>query len=225
MRILVVEDEIRLAKTLQDILEHQQFLVGLAATGPDGLDEALSGIYDLMLLDWMLPGMDGGEVARQLRARGSDLPILMLTAKGELEDRVAGLNAGADYYLAKPFDTRELLACIRVLLRRGGESLQPEVLSRGDLTLNLSTCILSCRENQIRLTARELEMLRLLMVSFPGVVPKETLLTKLWGYESTAEDNHVEVYVSFLRKKLRHLGSHMEIHTLRCRGYHLEAGT
>lgn len=221
MRILVVEDEPRLADTLRDILESQQYLVDIAMDGITGLDDALSGIYDAMILDVMLPEMDGTRLARELRSNHSDLPILMLTAKAELTDRIHGLDCGADYYLTKPFDTQELLACLRALLRRKSE-VQPQALSCGDITLDLLCCALYCDQEQLRLSAREFEMMRLLMAAYPGVVPKETLLLKVWGYDSGAEDNHVEVYISFLRKKLRHLNSHMEIHTLRRVGYFLE---
>lgn len=221
MRILVVEDEPRLADTLRDILESQQYLVDIALDGVSGLDDALSGIYDAMILDVMLPGLDGTQVAHELRSNRSDLPILMLTAKAELTDRIHGLDCGADYYLTKPFATQELLACLRALLRRKNE-VQPQTLTCGDITLDLLCCTLSGHQESLRLSAKEFEIMRMLMTACPGVVSKETLLLKAWGYDSEAEDNHVEVYISFLRKKLRHLGSNMEIHTLRRVGYFLE---
>lgn len=221
MRILVVEDEPRLSDTLRDILESQQYLVDIALDGVSGLDDALSGIYDAMILDVMLPGLDGMQVARELRSNHSDLPILMLTARADLTDRIHGLDCGADYYLTKPFATQELLACLRALLRRKSE-VQPQTLSCGDITLDLLSCVLSSHQESLRLSAKEFEIMRMLMTACPGVVSKETLLLKAWGYDTEAEDNHVEVYISFLRKKLRHLGSCMEIHTLRRIGYFLE---
>lgn len=224
MRILVVEDEPRLAETIRDILESQQFLVDVALTGTEGLDNGLTGIYDAILLDIMLPKLDGITVTKRLRAASCTSPILMLTAKAGLNDRIQGLDSGADYYLTKPFHTQELLACLRVLLRRNRE-IQPQLLSCGDTTLDLSTCLLTRTAKSVRLSAREFELMRMLMANYPAVVSKETLLLKVWGYDSGAEDNNVEVYISFLRKKLRHIGSNLQISALRRIGYHLEQRT
>ena len=223
MRILVVEDEKRLARTIGDLLEANHYSVDLCYDGEAGLDNALSGIYDVMLLDVMLPKMDGFTVARTLRQEGSRLPILMLTARSELDDRVDGLDSGADYYLTKPFAAEELLACIRALIRKH-TGISDNTLTFGDLKLDLSSCVLSCAERSVRLSHKEFEIMGLLLTNGGQVVPKETLILKVWGYESDAEDNNVEVYISFLRKKLTHLKSAVTIRTMRMVGYFLEMG-
>ena len=177
-------------------------------------------IYDLVILDVMMPKMNGYQVAQQLRAKHITVPVLMLTAKSELMDRIEGLNAGADYYLTKPFDTRELMACINALLRRQGSQIN--VLTFGNTTLDLTACMLSCGENEIRLSAREFDVMRLLMQSGAANISKESLLVRVWGYDSNAVENHVEVYVGFLRKKLASIGSNIRIEAIRRLGYHLE---
>ena len=221
MRILVVEDEKRLARTIGDLLEAHNYTVDLCYDGESGLDNAMSAIYDAMILDVMLPKMDGFTVARKLRSAGSSLPILMLTARSEVEDRVTGLDSGADYYLTKPFASEELLACLRALTRKQGGALD-NVVSFGDLRLELSSCMLICGERSVRLSRKEFAIMGLLMANGDQVVAKDTLILKVWGYESDAEDNNVEVYISFLRKKLVHLKSSVVIRTLRMLGYHLE---
>lgn len=222
MRILIVEDEVRLAQTLRDLLEMHGDSADLCHDGESGLDNALSGIYDLMILDVMLPRMDGFTVLRQLRAAGASLPVLMLTARSELADRVAGLDGGADYYLTKPFEPRELLACVRALSRRQPELRSADTLEFGDLRLDKGSFSLSCAERSVRLSRKEFDMMELLIRSRDMVITKETLLVKIWGYESDAEDNNVEVYISFLRKKLEHLHSAVRIKTIRMVGYCLE---
>lgn len=164
--------------------------------------------------------MDGYEVARQVRAKRCNTPILMLTAKSGVEDRIQGLNAGADYYLTKPFDTRELLACINALLRRQGG--QVDELVFGNTALDLSSGMLVCGENSVRLSAREFDVMRFLLQSKDRNLSKEVLLARVWGYDSNAVDNHVEVYVGFLRKKLQSIGSNIRIAAIRRLGYHLE---
>ena len=221
MRILIVEDERRLAGTLHDILTGNNYLSDVSYDGESGLDNALSGIYDAVILDVMLPKMDGFEVVRAMRREGCSTPVLLLTARSAVSDKITGLDCGADYYLTKPFDTNELLACLRSLLRRQGE-VTGEELTFGDLTLNLSTCCISCGERDIRLSAREFELMQLLIRNGENNISKETLLIKVWGYDSEAEDNHVEVYISFLRKKLALIKSHVTIGTTRRIGYHLE---
>ena len=223
MRVLVVEDEIRLAATLQDLLEMNGCTADVCHDGEAGLDNALSGIYDVVLLDVMLPRIDGFTVLRRLRESGSAVPVLMLTARSEVSDRVAGLDSGADYYLTKPFEPKELLACVRALARRQPE-LRGGVLTCGDLKLEKDAFILSCGERSVRLSRKEFDMMELLMLNQKQVLTKESLLLKIWGYESDAEDNNVEVYVSFLRKKLSHLGSEVKIKTIRMVGYCLEGG-
>ena len=223
MRILVVEDEKRLAQTLRDLLHREGDTVDVCYSGTEGLDNALSGIYDLMLLDVMLPGLDGFTVLERLRGSGSRLPVLMLTARGELSDRVCGLDRGADYYLTKPFEPKELLACVRMLTRRQPELRQTDALKYGDLRLEKTSFTLSCGERSVRLSRKEFDMMEMLMLNQKLVITKEKLLLKVWGYESDAEDNNVEVYISFLRKKLDHLHSQVKIRTIRMVGYCLEA--
>ena len=222
MRVLIVEDEVRLAATLQDLMELDGYAADVCHDGESGLDNALSGIYDVVILDVMLPKMDGFSVLRQLRASGSAVPVLMLTARSELSDRVSGLDQGADYYLTKPFEPKELMACVRALGRRQPELRNTDQIQCADLTLEKSAFTLSCGERSVRLSRREFDMMELLMLNQKQVITKESLLLKIWGYESDAEDNNVEVYISFLRKKLDHLHSHVRIKTIRMVGYCLE---
>lgn len=220
MKILVVEDDRLLADSLKELLSQKGFQVEAVYDGEAGADYALLGIYDLLILDVMMPKLDGYQVARQVRARHCGTPILMLTAKGQLEDRVEGLNAGADYYLTKPFDTRELLACINALLRRQGGEV--DEMTFGNTFLDLSTSTLVCGDKQIRLSAKEFDIMRYLLQSGEKNLSKEVILARVWGYDSEAVENHVEVYVGFLRKKLRSIGSNVQIQAVRKLGYHLE---
>ncbi len=221
MRILVVEDEIRLAEALEQILLENKYMVDVAHDGQDGLDYALSGIYDAVILDVMLPKKNGFEVATELRRRKNQTPILMLTAKDAVSDKVTGLDSGADDYMTKPFAPEELLARLRAMTRRQGEVILDE-MNFEDLTLKLSSCDLTCGTKSVHLNYKEFEIMKLLMASSPQVTTKETLIVKVWGYESGAEDNNVEAYISFLRKKLFFLGSRVSIAVLRKIGYHLE---
>ena len=220
MKILVIEDEKLLAQSIRAVLEQKGFTVETVYDGETGAEYALLGIYDLLILDVMMPGMDGFEVARAVRASRCATPILMLTARSGIEDRIQGLNAGADYYLTKPFDTRELLACINALLRRQGN--QVDELAFGNTSLDLSSSQLICGEKSVRLSAREFDVMRLLLQSGERILSKEIILARVWGYESNAVENHVEVYVGFLRKKLRSIGSDIRIEAIRRLGYHLE---
>ena len=222
MRILIVEDERRLAEALVQIMEEQRYQAEAVFDGADGLDYALSGQYDVIVLDVMLPKLDGFEVARRLRCAHVSTPTLMLTARDEIPDKISGLDCGADDYMTKPFDTGELLARVRALTRRQGDVIG-ETLSVADLTLNLSTRTLSRGEKSVRLGFKEFEVLRLLMASARAVVPKEDIIARVWGMDSNAEENNVEVYVSFLRKKLLFLGSDVSIGTVRKVGYYREA--
>lgn len=221
MRILIVEDEKRLADTLCDLLRCHKYTADVAYDGEAGLDNALSGIYDAIILDVMMPRKNGFQVVKELRQAGKNTPVLLLTAKSEVADKVEGLDRGADYYLTKPFETEELLACLRALLRRQ-EEIVPEELTFQGLTLNLSSCVLGFGERSVRLSSKEFEMMRLLLSGAGNVVPKETLLLKVWGYDSDAEDNHVEVYISFLRKKLHHIHCPVSIESARRLGYYLK---
>lgn len=223
MKILIIEDEKLLADSIKVLLERKGFQVECAYDGKTGEEYAELGIYDLLILDVMMPELNGYQVAQQVRAKRCSTPILMLTARSDLEDRIAGLNAGADYYLTKPFDTRELLACINALLRRQGG--QVDELRYGNTALDLSTCILSCGEKSIRLSDREFDVMRYLLQSRERNLSKEVLLVRIWGFESNATENHVEVYVGFLRKKLQSIGSNLRIVAIRRQGYHLEVDT
>ena len=219
--ILIIEDDTSIAELERDYLEANEITSEIVPNGELGLQKALHQDYDLILLDVMLPGMDGYEVAKRLRMKHLGTPILMLTARSELEDRVEGLNSGADYYLTKPFYTRELIACVHALLRRQGS--QVDELSFGNTTLDLSSAVLASREKEIRLSAREFEVMKLLLQYGEKNVTKEFILEKVWGYDSEAVENHVEVYIGFLRKKLRSIGSDVRIEAIRRLGYHLEA--
>ena len=220
MKILIIEDEVLLADSLKTLLEKKGFQVEVAYDGETGEEYAQLGIYDLLILDVMMPKMDGYAVARQVRAKRCSTPILMLTARSGLEDRIAGLNAGADYYLTKPFDTRELLACVNALLRRQGT--QVDELTYGNTALDLSSGMLVCGEQTVRLSSREFDIMRFLLQSRGSNLSKEVLLARVWGYDSNAVENHVEVYVGFLRKKLQSIGSNIRIVAIRRLGYHLE---
>jgi len=220
MKILIIEDEKLLADSLRDMLENRGFEVEVVYDGESGTQYAELGIYDLLILDVMMPKMDGYQVARQVRRNRCTTPILMLTAKSALEDRIMGLNAGADYYLTKPFDSRELMACINALLRRQGN--QVDELTFGNTALDLASCMLVCGEKSLRLSAREFDVMRFLMQNQGRNLSKEMILARVWGYDSNAVENHVEVYVGFLRKKLGSIGSNVRIVAIRRLGYHLE---
>lgn len=220
MKILIVEDEKLLADSLKYLLIRKGFEADAVYDGETGSEYLDLGIYDLVILDVMLPKLSGFELAKRVRRLHNHIPILMLTARSDVRDRVEGLNSGADYYLTKPFDTRELLACVNALLRRTGD--QVDTITFGNTTLDLARSQLSGGGEQIRLSAKEFEVMRILMENQERNVPKETLLVKVWGFESSATENNVEVYVGFLRKKLKRIGSNLEIVSVRRMGYHLE---
>ena len=223
MRVLIVEDEKNLAETLQQMLKKNRFDSDICLDGESGLAYAQNGAYDLVILDVMLPKMSGFAVVEQLRKEQNATPVLMLTARSGVEDYVHGLDLGADYYLTKPFEMQELMACVRALMRRRGEVVLDE-LKFGDLVLSKSTGELSCGERSIRLGKKEFSIMHLLMTNGNVVVSKEQILNNAWGIESEAEDNNVEVYISFLRKKLRFLHANAQIDTLRKFGYKLFEG-
>ena len=220
MRILIVEDEVRLADALAQILKEQKHITDVVHNGTDGLSYALSEQYDLIILDVMLPGLTGFDVVRKMREKKNSTPVIMLTAKYELSDKVQGLDCGADDYMTKPFAPEELLARVRALSRRQGEVILEE-LSFEDLTLNLSTNTLSCDTKSVRLGYKEFEVLRILMLNNQIITSKEELISKIWGVDSDAEDNNVEAYISFLRKKFSYLSSATGIETIRKVGYRL----
>ncbi len=220
MKILVVEDEVFLADSIKALLEKKGFQVETVYDGESGEEYAELGVYDLLILDVMMPKLNGYDLARRVRAKRCGTPILMLTARSGVEDRIEGLNAGADYYLTKPFDTRELLACINALLRRQGS--QVDELTYGNTALDLASGTLVCGEKQIRLSAREFDVMRLLLQAQDRNLSKEAILARVWGFDSNAVENHVEVYVGFLRKKLASIGSNIRVVAIRRLGYHLE---
>ena len=220
MKILVIEDEKMLADSIKSMLERKGFQVEAVYDGESGAEFALLGIYDLLILDVMMPKMDGLEVARQVRRNRCNTPILMLTARSDVQDRIAGLNAGADYYLTKPFDSGELLASIHALLRRQGGQVNEMVF--GNTALDLGTGMLLCEGKNVRLSAKEFDVMRLLLQSGPRNLSKASILCRVWGLESNAVENHVEVYVALLRKKLSSIGSSIRIVSIRGLGYHLE---
>lgn len=222
MRILIIEDELHLAEALSQILRKNNYTVDVANDGEAGLDNALSNIHDLIILDIMLPKMDGLNILKHLRKEGIPTPIILLTAKGEITDRVAGLDCGADDYLPKPFATEELLARIRALSRRRGEVVVEDSLKIGDIELNTSTLILSRGGKDVKLILKESELLQLLISRKNSATSKEMIIEKLWGFDADIEYNHVEVYISFLRKKLTFLNSEIAINTVRGVGYVLE---
>lgn len=220
MKILIIEDDELLAEALKTLLELKGFEVEAVYDGEDGATYAETGIYDLLIMDVMMPKLNGYQVARQVRHQRITTPILMLTAKGETQDRIEGLNAGADYYLTKPFDNQELLACINALLRRQGD--QVDVLQYGNTSLDLTGYVLSTEKESIRLSKKEFDVIRRLMQFQGRSVRKDVLLTQVWGYESNATENNVEAYIGFLRKKLKAIGSNLKIESIRLLGYHLE---
>lgn len=222
MKVLLVEDEKQLAEALMQILNKNKYMVGGVYNGEDGLDYALTGIYDVIILDIMLPKLNGLEILKKIREENISTPVILLTAKGEVSDKVKGLDCGADDYLPKPFSTDELLARLRALTRRKGEVINDDTLSFGDFSLNLSTYILEGNNGNVRLTLKEVEILKYFLLRPGRVVSKEDLIIKIWGYESEAENNNIEVYISFLRKKLQYIGAEAKISTIRGVGYKLE---
>ena len=220
MRILVVEDERLLADSIQELLTARGFDVDVVYDGVSAQEYAELGIYDLMVLDVMLPKQDGYQVTENIREEHNGIPILMLTAKSQIEDRIMGLNVGADYYLPKPFDTREFLACVNSLLRRQKDQINE--LRFGNTRLDISSAMLICGHAKVRLSATEFEIMRILFIAGKNNIAKESILVKVWGYDSEAVENNVEVYVGFLRKKLISIESNVSIKSIRRLGYHLE---
>lgn len=218
MKILLVDDERQLVDALTAILKQNNYSVDYALNGEDGLDLALSGIYDLIVLDVMMPKLDGFSVLKQIRRSGISVPVLILSAKSELNDKVDGLNLGADDYITKPFNTDEFLARIRALLRRK-EKFTGDVLSFGDINLNRDNLELVRGDKKVALGKKEFQILEMLILSEGKCIDKERFIEKIWGYDSDAEYNTIEVYISFIRKKLTLIGSIVEIRSLRGVGY------
>lgn len=221
MNVLLAEDERRLANAIAQILKKNKYQVDVAYDGNEALDYALEGEYDVFVCDVMLPGMNGFDVVREIRRQGVNTPTIMLTARTSLADKVTGLDAGADDYLTKPFQPAELLARLRALTRRQGEVVFDK-LDCGDLSIDLSSYDMSCNGKTVKLSYKEYEVISLLISNVGRTVPKETLISRIWGVESDAGDNNVEAYISFLRKKLKFLNSTVKIVTQRKVGYRLE---
>lgn len=222
MKLLLVEDERRMAQALCEILRQENYEVDHYADGISGLDAVLSDIYDIIILDVMLLGMNGYDIAKKARSEGIHTPILMLTAKSELDDKVTGLDSGADDYLTKPFMTKELLARLRALGRRNINSTDGS-LTFADIKLDTSSLTLSCTANgqSVKLSEKEFHILEYLIANQGQILNREQLALKIWGYESDAEYNNVEVYMSFTRKKLAFVGAKATIKAIRGIGYEL----
>lgn len=222
MRLLVVEDEVQLADVLTEILKRNKYAVDTVYDGIDGLDCALSGVYDCIILDIQLPGMNGIEILRNIRSEKLSTPVLLLTARSEVEDKINGLDCGADDYLTKPFVTGELLARIRALTRRKGDLVDENNLSFNSLVINKGSCSMTFGGSDVKLSLKEFQIMELLIANPKHILPKERIIEKIWGYESDVEYNNIEVYISFLRKKLSAIGADVQIKTARGIGYFLE---
>ena len=221
MKLLYAEDEQSLSEAVVDILTYHNYLVDAVYNGVDAYDYAMSGGYDGIILDIMMPGLDGIEVLAALRKNGCKTPILLLTAKTQVDDRIRGLDAGADDYLPKPFDMGELLARIRAMLRRR-EEFHPDLLSFGDLTLNVQSSVLTCKDMEFVLPKQEYRLMEQLMVNHMIYLFTEDLLVKAWGYDAETDINSVWLYISYLRKRLAAMKSDVEIISKRNIGYRLE---
>lgn len=220
MRVLIVEDEIRLAESIQEILKENKISADIVTDGIDGFDYATSPDYDVILLDIMLPGFSGFDIISKLREEKIETPVIFLTAKDSIDNKIKGLNKGADDYLTKPFNPQELIARIKAVSRRKGEIILDEIVF-GDLVLNTDNHSISAHDKTLHLGMKEYELMELFM-SFPKqIFSKEQLISKIWGFDSDAMDNNVEAYISFLRKKLNYLQSTVTIQTIRKVGYHL----
>ncbi len=222
MHILIVEDEYGLADAVSEMLKKENFNTTIVTNGEDGEYEALSGIYDLIILDVMLPEKNGFEILKSMKDEKIKTPVIMLTAKSEIEDKLEGLENGADDYITKPFHTRELLARVKAVLKRTNDVDKLNILEFEKLRLNLDTCQMEYNENSITINGKELELLQLLMINKTQVVERETIASKIWGYDSDAEYNNVEVYITFIRRKLKLLKSNIKIKAVRGIGYKLE---
>ena len=222
MKILIIEDEYSLADAISETLKKENFMTTIMTDGEEGENEALTGIYDLILLDIMLPNKDGFKILDSLQKAKVETPVIILTAKSEIYDKLNGLENGADDYITKPFHIKELVARIKVVLKRKTDVKDLSIIQYEDLSLNLRNGKISCQNNEITINGKELELLEILMINKNQAVSREILADKIWGYNSDAEYNNVEVYISFLRKKLKLLKSKVEIKTVRGIGYILE---
>lgn len=224
MRILLAEDDKRLGNIIQYMLEQNKFSVEWVQNGSDIYEYAKYSDYDVLILDWMMPGENGIDACRRLRDDGYEKAILMLTAKDSIEDRVTGLDAGADDYLVKPFEFAELLARLRALGRRSNQKIQQEVVEIGDFSLNRTTKVLKKKEQVIQLSPREFQIFDLLAQNLGVVVPRDIILDRIWGLERDITSNNIDSYMKILRKKLQEVDGNISIKTVRGIGYRLEAG-
>lgn len=222
MNLLLVEDEIQLSDALSQILIKNNYNVDAVFDGEDGLNYGLTDIYDVIVLDIMLPKLNGIDVLKKLRQNKISTPIILLTAKNSIEDKIVGLDSGADDYLPKPFSPEELLARLRAITRRNGNFINENILEYQDIILNLSSYEMSCKNNSIILTSKEFDIIKYFIQRPKIIVNKDDLISKIWGFDSDVEYNNVEVYISFLRKKLAYINSSVKITTIRKVGYRLE---
>lgn len=222
MKILIVEDEKDLANVLAEMLKQKGYSTDKVYNGSDGLDYALTGIYDVIVLDIMLPIIDGIEVLREIRRNNINSAVLMLTAKSEIEDKINGLDNGADDYLTKPFITEEFLARVRALGRRNGKEYSGNNLSFGDISINKNKHEIVKDSQKIKLSQKEYEIMEMLILNKGNIISKEQFIQKIWGYDTDIEYNSIEVYISFVRKKLNAVNSNVKISTSRNIGYTLE---
>ena len=222
MNILIIEDEYSLADAVAETLKSEKFTVCIKTNGEDGEDEALTENYDLILLDVMLPGKNGFDILKYLRQEKIKTPVIMLTAKSEIDDKLNGLEHGADDYITKPFAMRELMARIKAVLKRTNNIEDTNCLEYGDLVLDLKNAKLKCKDNEIQISGKELELLEQLLLNKNQILSKEGLIERIWGYESDAEYNSVEVYITFIRRKLKLIESRVNIKAVRGIGYKLE---
>ena len=222
MKVLIIEDEHSLADAIAETLKKENFTVEIISDGEEGEYEALTNVYDIILLDVMLPNKNGFEILKELRKEKIETPIIMLTAKSEMYDKLNGLENGADDYITKPFHMKELVARIKVILKRNSKIEDMNILEFGDLRLNTKTGKMTSNENEITINGKELELLETLLLNRNQIINREILANKIWGYDSEAEYNNVEVYISFLRKKLKLLKSKVKIKSVRGIGYKME---
>ena len=222
MKILIIEDEYSLADAISETIKKEGFATKIITDGEEGENEALTGVYDLILLDIMLPNKDGFKILASLQREKIETPVIILTAKSEIYDKLNGLENGADDYITKPFHMKELIARIKIVLKRKTDTKDLNVIEYGDLQLNLRNGKIICGNNEITINGKELELLEILITNKNQTVNRELLADKIWGYDSDAEYNNVEVYISFLRKKLKLLKSKTTIKTVRGIGYVLE---
>ena len=222
MKVLIIEDEYSLADAIAETLKNDNFSVSIETNGEDGENEALTENYDLILLDVMLPKKNGFDILRTLGQAKIKTPVIMLTAKSEIEDKLNGLEHGADDYITKPFAMRELMARIKAVLKRTNNIENTECLEYGDLVLDFKNAKLKCNDSEIQISGKELELLEQLLINKNQISSRESLAERIWGYENDSEYNNVEVYITFVRRKLKLIGSAVNIKAVRGVGYKLE---